>query len=123
MSFTLPVGSIITEKVKLTDNSATTLVEADNGRITILSIEATETQGGTPTLTLDVTDGTTTWFKRNASAMVAKETVAYDSIFVLDNGETLRATSSDASGDIDVFVTYSAFDLVGRGGGSGGLGR
>lgn len=115
MSFTLPVGSIITDKVKLTDDTATTLVSASNGRITILSIDATETAGGTPNLTIDVTDGTTTWFKRNAAAMTAKGTVSFENIFVLDNGETLRATSSDASGDIDIFVTYSAFDIAGRG--------
>lgn len=117
MTFTLPVGAIITEKVKLTDDSATTLVEADKSRITILTIEATETQGGTPTLTLDVTDGTTTWFKRSAAALTARQTVVYDTLFVLNNGETLRATSSDGSGDIDIFVTYAAFDIAGRGSG------
>ncbi|UYQ70967.1 hypothetical protein OF122_12955 [Pelagibacterium flavum] len=118
MSFTFPVGSVITAKVKLTGNTATTLVDADTGRVTILSIDATETQGGTPNLTIDVTDGTTTWFKRNAAAMTAKGSVTYDDVFILDNGETLRATSSDASGDIDIFVTYAALGIAGRGAGS-----
>lgn len=105
MSFNINGGSIVTTRVKMTSNAATPLFLA-RSRTTILSIIATENNGGTPNLTLDVFDGTNSYALRHAVAMVAGTAAIFNEPFELPSGWSIRATSSDASGHVDAHVSY-----------------
>lgn len=105
MSFNINGGAIVTTRVKLSGNSVTALFAATS-RTTILSIIATENNGGTPTLTLDVYDGTNSFALRHAVAMVAGTAAIFSEPFELQAGYSIRATSSDASGHVDCHVSY-----------------
>lgn len=116
MSFTILGAPPITAYTKLTGNTATTVLPGVKQTVTILSVECTETNGGTPNLTIDVYDtaNTTAYYKKNAQAMTAKQTVLYDEPFTIPNGWVLRVTSSDASGHVDVMVNYIPGDASRR---------
>jgi len=98
-------GALQTEDTKLTDNTETTVYTADSAT-TIVSITATENNAGTPTLTIEKHDGTNSYYLRKAVAMTAGTAFIWDSPFRLPHGWTLKVTSSDAQGEIDVSVSY-----------------
>lgn len=98
-------GALITEWATVANNSITTVFTATR-RTPITSVIVTETNGGTPTLTLARYDGAARKYLRKAVAMVAGMAFVFDTPFVLDPGNKLEVTSSDASGHMDVAVTY-----------------
>lgn len=105
-------GKPLTIWTKLTDNTATTCFTAE-GKTTILGIACTEWGGDTPNLTIArVTPAPVTHYLRNALAMTAKQRVTIDEVFVLNKGDTIKVTSSDASGEVDVMVTYLPSDAT-----------
>lgn len=105
MSFNINGGAIVTNRVKLTGNTVTTIFAATQ-RTTILGIIATENNGGTPNLSLEVYDGTNSFYLRKAVAMVAGTAVIFNEPFELQAGYSIRATSSDGSGHVDCHVSY-----------------
>lgn len=117
MSYTVQGGALLPERYKLTTTSATTLIDPDKSGVLLLSIVAVEIAGATPTLTLDIYDGTTTYYLQNAVAMTAKQRLQIDLLIPLKVGEKLRATAS-AANQIDVHVTYSPRDATAQGTGS-----
>lgn len=104
-------GAPQTSWVRLTDTNETTLFTAIK-RTTIIGMRFKEHAGGTPTLTVIRDDGTNDHYFRNAEAMTAKQEVVFDEIFVLDPGDTLKATSNDSQGDVHCRVTYIAGDAA-----------
>lgn len=114
MSFTVS-GIPLTKWTRLTDNTATTIFTATK-RTTIVQMAFTEHAGGTPTLTVLRSDGTNDHYFRNALAMTAKEVVTFDEVFTLNTGDTLKAQSNDAQGDVHCRVTYLAPDTSVQGG-------
>jgi hypothetical protein len=117
VSYTVNGGVLLPKRVKLTTTSATTLHDADRSGALILSIIAVEIAGATPTLTLDIYDGTTTYYLQNAVAMTAKQRLLIDLLVPLKVGEKLRATAS-AADQIDVHITYSPRDATSQAGGT-----
>lgn len=113
MSFTLTGGSILTEPVALTVLTAVPLYVAKK-RTVILSIIAVEVAGATPALTLDITNGTSTYRLRKAVAMTAGQTFIFNEPFALQGGWSLRATAG-AINQIECFVTYMSPDATALG--------
>lgn len=108
MSFTFVGGALDTEVTTLTDNTATTILDADKQRVAVVGILVTETNGGTHTIKVDLYDGTNAYEIRSAKAFTANETVdvTLGQPIVVPGGWKLRATSGSASGHTDVFVNY-----------------
>jgi hypothetical protein len=100
-------GQPQTEWTRLTANTATVIYTADK-RTTITAIAASENNGGTPTLAIWRTKGATDYYLRSALAVTARQRVLIDEVLVLDQGDTLKAQSNDASGHFDVTVTHLA---------------
>lgn len=91
--------------VRLTGNTATT-VYAASGATSIASIICTPTNG-TPSLTIEIYNeaGSSVMFLRKAVAMTAGTPFIFNEAFTINPAETIRVTSSAASGDMDVMVT------------------
>ena len=117
MSYTVNGGALLPKRTKLTTTAATTIYDPDRSPGLLLSIIAVEIAGATPTLTLDIYDGTTTYYLQNAVAMTARQRLQIDILVPLKVGEELRATAS-AANQIDIHVTYSPRDATALGGGS-----
>lgn len=100
MTYNISGGTVLTKWTALTGNSTTDVLDLGK-RVVVLSIIA-EGTSGTPTLTLDVNDGTNTYDVRRAAAVP----FSFSEPFALDTNQKLRATSSDASGHIHVAVSY-----------------
>lgn len=107
-------GPAGTEWKTLTSSSATVVFTAPS-RTTVVQIGATETNGGTQTLSIFIlrADGSTTYYLRKTRAAVAKERALIDEVIVLNKGDAIKATSSDASGYFDISVTYLLPDATG----------
>ena len=113
MSFqVLSNGGLLTEKTILTGNTATTVLDLGKA-VLIESIVCVEVGGATPNLTIEVYDGTTSYYRRNAKAMAAKERFEEPG-WRLDSDEVVRVTSSNASGQVHVWVNYFAADATQR---------
>lgn len=113
MSFTLTGGSILTKATKLTVATPVTLYAASK-RTVIVSIIATEIAGSGPTLTLELWDGTTSYYLRNALALTAKQSLVFNEPFAIQSGWELRATAGTAN-QIDCLVTYMSPDATALG--------
>jgi hypothetical protein len=113
MSVFITGSGLITDKFSIADNVATVVLDVDSS-VTVVQIKCVERGAMTPTLTVDVHDGTDTYYLRNALAMTAKQEVNIDGPIELANDEALRVTSNHASGLIDVFVTYFSPSATGR---------
>lgn len=109
MSYVLAGGTLLSRSTKLTTTSSTE-VFPEGKRTTIVRVICSEINGGTPNLTLLKTDGTTTIYYRNALAMTARQTFILEGPIILQSGWSLKATSSQASGLVDVDVIYLAPD-------------
>lgn len=115
MSFTLTGGSILTKPTILTTTGATVLYGGSGTKRTvILSVVAVEVAAATPTLTLDLFDGTTAYRLRNALAMTAKQTFIFNEPIVLPVNWSLRATA-DTPNQIECFVTFMSPDATALG--------
>lgn len=108
MSTQFAAAAVLTAFNKLTGNTATAIYTASEGSTLIRSIIACETNGATPTLTLEVYDvaNTTSYYLRKALALSAGTPYVFNEPFMLPANWSIRATSSDASGRIDVHVAY-----------------
>ena len=93
---------------KITANTVTDIVDATLGAVRVPWFAVGENNGGTPNLTVEIYDGTTSFYLTaasllwNARAMTAKQGVLFDAGYVIPLGSKLRVTSSDASGRMDV---------------------
>lgn len=105
MSNFLLGGALDTVFAKITGNTAVDVLTATK-RTVVTSIEVTENAGSTPNLTVAIYDGTTTYYRRNAVAVTANQTVTFTEPVMLRNGWSVRILSSDAAGKFDVLVTY-----------------
>lgn len=98
--------------LKIADNSAHDVLDASEGIITILRFEVNENNGGTPSLTVAVYDGTNTIYLGSggttyrAKALTANQSVDFDKGYTLPLNGKLRITSSDAAGRLDVYGIY-----------------
>ncbi len=115
MSYTIQGGSIQTAKVKLSTTSPTVIVDGGSSGAIVVAVYAAEIAGATPNLTLEVYNGSTSTYLRNAKAMSAKEENVRDTIITLKAGESLRATAS-AANQIDVIASYIPRDALSKGG-------
>ena len=98
--------------VKVTSSSATTIVSGvaapvDPAAWLVAKLQVNENNGSTPNLTVDLYDGTTSYYLgAGGSTWVAKAVTAKQSIeftdIVVPSGWLLRVTSSDAAGKFDV---------------------
>lgn len=113
MSFTLTGGSILTKPTKLTTTGPTELYVASK-RTVIVSIIAVEIAAATPALTLELFDGTTSYYLRNALAMTAKQALILNEPFALQSGWSLRATAG-AANQVHCLVTYMSPDATALG--------
>jgi hypothetical protein len=97
-------GAILTKATKLTTSSVTTVLQA-RSRTTLASIICTEIVGATPSLTIEIYDGASSFFLRNAKPMAARETYVFNEAVPLNAGQELRVTAG-AANQIDCIVTY-----------------
>ena len=86
---------------KLTGTGVTDIV-AETDRCLVKKVYATEIAGGVAAFTLEVYDGTTSYYLTNAKPMTARQTVEWGDI-PLEAGWKLRATASIAN-NIDVIA-------------------
>lgn len=101
-------------KVKVTANTVTTIVDATNSAMIVPWFEVNENTGaGTHNLTVDINDGTSTFYLGtgatiyNAKAVTGGLSLPFTQGYVIPKGSKLRVTSSDAAGKFDVNGTYS----------------
>ena len=112
--FNVPIGSLEEVTVKLTGNTVTTIVDGttdSDGAWYVPWLQANENAAGTPSLTLDLYDGTTTYYLGSggvvykAKALTAGQSVTFSEGIVVPVGWKLRATSNNAGGQIDLVGT------------------
>ena len=104
MSFAV-TGQPLTEWTKLTDNTLTTIFTARKNT-TIIGISATELAGSTSQVTILRSDGSNSFYLRKALAVTAKQHLTFDEVFQLGTGDTIKAQTNDAAGNLDCAVTY-----------------
>lgn len=105
-------------KVRVTGNTATTIVDATDSVLIVPWFQVNEHNGGTHNLTVDVYDGTNavylgddngaTW---NAKAVTAKASYRFSQGLVIPKGSKLRVTSSDATG---YFHVHGVYQIIAR---------
>jgi len=93
--------------VKVTGNTATTIVDGTDNAWLVPWVQVNENAGGTQTLTFDLYDGTTSYClgATNATWKAKAVTAALSLTFydiVVPKGWLLRVTSGDAAGKFDV---------------------
>ncbi|CDP52352.1 hypothetical protein [Devosia sp. DBB001] len=103
MSYNVSGGNLLPAWTKITSAGAKDILDLGT-RAGVLSIMVTELSGGTPNLTLEVYDGTNSYFLRYQKPMAAKETFVFNEPFGLDPNQKLRVTVS--AGNADVCVIY-----------------
>ena len=104
--------------VRVTANTATTIVDATDSAMLVPWFQVNEHNGGTHNLTVDVYDGTnavyvgdndgTTW---KARAVSAYRSFLFSQGLVIPKGSKLRVTSSDASG---YFHVHGVYQIIAR---------
>lgn len=102
-AFVLNGGAADKVRQKLTTTAATIVAGSVDYMTGVVWFACTEITGGTPNLTIEVYDASTTtsYYLRNAKAMTAKETVFFEAGIVLNPNEFLRITAS-AANQVDV---------------------
>lgn len=105
MSFNISGGALVTSRTKLTSNAVATVFTAKS-RTIVLSVTCVENSGTTPNLTVEVYDGTTSFYLRKAVVMTAGTAFIFNEPFEVFPGGVIRVTSSDASGHVDAHVSY-----------------
>lgn len=99
-------GILQTVKKVLSSTATTTILAGGNKGRTIESINLCEVNGSTPTVILDIYDGTTAYKIRGTLAMTANTPTRYDFPIQLEATDSLRATAS-AANQVHVVVTYT----------------
>ena len=112
--FQANVSNLTTDTTILTGNSATDILEADLGTMTVTHIDVANVGGGSISVTIDRTDGTTVWKLCNASPIAQYGTLQVSGT-VLPFNQKLRATSSDGSGNLHVHVHHTSGAKLGGG--------
>lgn len=96
---------------KITSSTVTDITELDgtDESIRVAWMSVGENNGSTPNLTVEVYDGTTSFYLVSsdgttwvAKAVTAKQGVRFNDGFVIPKGSKVRVTSSDGSGRFDV---------------------
>jgi len=105
MAYTITGTALTTLPTKLATTSVTDIFDATK-RTTILSVVATEITGNTPDYTLELYDGTTSYYIYSTKAMTADTPLSYTEPFGLPSGWQLRAAAG-AANQSDVVVTYA----------------
>lgn len=100
------VGNVTTDTTILTGNTATEIIKADLGAMTVTHIDVANQTGGAITVTIDRTDGTTVWRLCYQKSVPANDTIQVSGT-VVPNNQKLRATSGDASGNLHVHVHHT----------------
>lgn len=113
MSYFVTGSALTTEKTILTSSSPTKVLDLGKA-VLVASVTCTEVGGATPNLTIEAYNGTTSTYRTYQRPMTAKERYADTEPFQLDNNESLRVTSSNASGLIHVWVNYFTADATQR---------
>jgi len=103
VTYNVSGGSFVPEWTKITGTDPVDIFDHKT-RAGILSVIVTELAGATPSLTLEVFDGTTSYYLRYQKVMSAKETFVFNEPLGLDPDQRLRATIS--AGAVDVCVVY-----------------
>lgn len=105
-------GALRTRFTKLTGSTATEVypkaADTTKSAALISSIVCCMNGAVTPNLTIAIDDGTNTYNLRRALAMIAGTAVVWDEPFLLPQNWSIKVTSSDASGQVDVLVNYLA---------------
>lgn len=92
---------------KVTSSSAKDIVDAAASAVLVPWLQVNENAGATPNLTVELYDGTTSYYLGAggatwvAKAVTAKQSLLFEDI-VVPRGWKLRVTSSDAAGKFDV---------------------
>jgi len=117
MTYNISGGAILSQATNITGNTAVDVYGPAPTSTVILAVVCTETGNVTPNLTIAKVNaaGTVTINYRFQKAMLAKETVVFDTPIVLKTGWKLRVTSSTATGLVDVDVSYLAPDKSSQG--------
>jgi hypothetical protein len=104
--FQTQAGILKTAKVLLNSTSAITIVSGGNTGCTVEYVRACEVAGATPTLILDIYNGTTAYKIRGTLAMTANTPYTDRDVIQLEAGESLRATAS-AADQVHVTASYT----------------
>jgi hypothetical protein len=111
------------EIARVTTNSAEILADATGQAIFVARFEVNENNGDTPTVTVDIFDGTTpaylsaidadgtTRVTFREKALAANQAVLFDGGYYIPKGSQLRVTSNNASGRLDVVGLMSRLSL------------
>lgn len=100
------VDEIIAEKIS--NATATDVVDGTDFPWYVQWFQVNENAGGTPSLTVEVYDGTTSYYLGSggvtykAKALTAGQSVDFDKGYLVPLGYKLRVTSSDAAGKLEV---------------------
>ena len=106
--FQTQVSGLEEVAVKLINATVTDIVDGTVEAWYVPWLQANENAGGTPALTLELYDGTSSYylgsanFTWNAKAMTAAQSLTFAEGIVVPLGWKLRAKSSDALGKIDL---------------------
>lgn len=113
MSYSIQGGAILPARVKLTTTTPTIIVDGNQSGAIVVGIWAAKI-AGTPTLTIETFDGTTSTYLRYQQAFDTTGEYARDVIIRLKAGQSLRATASVAN-QIDIHASYISTDSTARG--------
>lgn len=106
-SFQVSIAGTEEIAAKITASTVTTVVDGTSNGWIIPWMSVGENNGSTPNLTVELYDGTTSYYLQAdgftwvAKAVTAKQSLGFDDL-VVPLGWKIRVTSSDASGRFDV---------------------
>jgi hypothetical protein len=112
--FQVPIGGLEEFATVLTNSTVTTIVDGDDaidGVWYVAWVQANENANGTPSLTMDLYDGTTAYLLGtggvvyNVKALTAGQSVTFSEGYVVPKGWKLRAKSNNAGGQITIVGT------------------
>jgi hypothetical protein len=101
MSMQFQVNGPTPIAIKLTTTNPTVIAGDTERAVTVDWFQCTEIAGGTPNLSIELFDGTTSVYLRKAKPMAALEEVLRTQGFTLNRGQFLRVTASVAN-QVDV---------------------
>lgn len=88
--------------VKLTTTDPTNIAGSATARTHVVWFQCAEIAGATPTLTVEIYDGTTSFYLRNALVFAsARSSVVFENGVTLEKGQFLRVTAG-AADQVDV---------------------
>lgn len=94
--------------VKITSSTVVNIAGNANSKVKVPWFSIQENAGGTPSATVELYDGTTSVYLGSAGvtyrakALTAGQSVEFTNGYILNVGQYIRVTSSDAAGKIDV---------------------